>query len=156
MRLKHVLVTLVFAGLLLAGTGFAGDLSKEDVAALEAMSLGFAKAMNERDLDAVAAFYAEDALFMPPNMPAVMGRKAIREFMENFPQVKDMTLEHVKIMGSGDVVTIAGKWTMTMVMGEKSIADTGHFLDTRVRQKDGSWAYAADMFSSDQPMEHAH
>jgi uncharacterized protein (TIGR02246 family) len=101
--------------------------------------------------DAVAACYAEDAVLMPPNLPEVAGRKAIRAFFDGFPPVKDLAGAATEIDGRGDLAFVRGSYTMTILPpGAAAIRDSGKFLEIRRRQADGRWLIAVDMFSSNQ------
>jgi uncharacterized protein (TIGR02246 family) len=153
MRTRRLFLPVLLTCLAFAGTASAGDLSKDDLAALEAATQAFAKATNAKDWKAVAAMYTEDAVLMPSNMPMVKGRAAIQAFFENYLPMTDFTLEHVAVKGSGDVASIAGRWSLKMVTEEESIPDSGYFLDTRLRQKDGSWLISLDMFYSENPVQ---
>jgi len=83
---------LKFAALLAAGcVALAGCQkgavdTKADEAAIRAGTTAWANAYNNGDGEAMAANYAEDAVLLPPNAPAVTGRAAIREFLETDSQ----------------------------------------------------------------------
>ena len=52
-----------------------------DEAAIREQTTRWGKAYNAGEAKAVAALYAEDALFMPPGAPGVKGRAAILAFL---------------------------------------------------------------------------
>ncbi len=53
------------------------DQHAADKSALEAGAAAWMEAFAARDIDAMTAFYAEDAVLLPPNAPAIFGRDAI-------------------------------------------------------------------------------
>ena len=57
----------------------AADSAKE-VAALQAADQNWAKAYNAGNADAVARLYDEQAVLLPPGVPGVSGRAAIKAF----------------------------------------------------------------------------
>ena len=78
---------LLAAGLIaLAGCQKGAVDTKADEAAIRAGTTAWATAYNNGDGEAMAANYAEDAVLLPPNAPAVTGRAAIREFLETDSQ----------------------------------------------------------------------
>jgi ketosteroid isomerase-like protein len=119
---------------------------------LETAARAFEAACNSADWDAVGALYAEAAVLMPPNMPAVHGRQAIRDFFAGFPPVTDMRLECEEIRGCGDLAYVTGTYSMTIrPPGGAVIEDTGHFLEIHRRAADGSWPIVRDIYHSSLP-----
>lgn len=108
-----------------------------------------------KNWDAVAALYADSAVLLPPNMPAIKGRAGIKGFMTQFPPLSELTLVDDTIVGTGDRAYAIGHYHMT-IAATGSPVDSGKFLDIRERQADGSWIYVADMFSSSIPEPAAH
>src|SRR5436190_20887552 len=53
-----------------------------DIAALEAVDKGWEKAFASNNADAIAAYYDEKAVLLPPNAPSVTGRAAIKDFLK--------------------------------------------------------------------------
>ena len=79
------LFLLLACALAFAGCGPKAPVadSDADVAALTSAAAGWEQAYNDKDADAVAAIYAEDAQLLPHGAPAVNGRAAIREHYAN-------------------------------------------------------------------------
>jgi uncharacterized protein (TIGR02246 family) len=131
-----------------------GPLSDEDVAAIRASTESFAEAIRASDWAGVSALYTEDAVFMPPNEPAVQGRAAIEAWMEAFPPITGFSPETVEIDGHGDLAYVRGTLSMT-VMPEgapEPIQETAKYIEIRRKQPDGSWLIAVDIFNSDLPL----
>src|SRR5437867_2849205 len=57
------------------------DSFEAERASLMQASRDGAKASATRDVDLIASFWAEDAIVLPPDQSAVVGKRAIREFI---------------------------------------------------------------------------
>lgn len=121
-----------------------------DKPALAATSKAWESAAQAGDWKAVAQTYTADAVLLPPNGPAVLGRDNIRQFFEHFPKFTDMKTRTVESGSHGDLAFIRGVYQMTLhIPGMAPIPDVGKFLEIHKKQPDGSWLIAEDMFSSD-------
>jgi ketosteroid isomerase-like protein len=102
----------------------------------------------------VEAFYAKDAVVMPPGQPMVSGRAQVVEFWQGMfgMGLRDARLEIVRVEASGDLACEIGQYALTI--GPEGAAPTlarGKYLVAHRRQADGSWRAIADMFSADSP-----
>ena len=130
----------------------AAALTADDRAAIEATTQAWAKAALAGDWVALAATYAEDAVLLPPNHEAVEGRAAIQAYFETFPPVSDMQLHPIEVDGEGDVAYVRGHYVLTMTPeGSDPINDSGHYLEVRRKQADGSWLTYRDIYNSELP-----
>ncbi len=129
-------------------------LSEADIAAIRASADSFAANARARRDSANAALYAENAVFMPPNQPAVEGRVAIRAWFAAFPPMSAFSITSIKIDGQGDLAYERGTYALTIAAAGKAPAmeDHGKYLAVRRRQTDGSWLMTLDMFNSDVPL----
>ncbi len=126
-------------------------LTAADIDAQRALSESFRDRVLAKDWDAVSQMYADSAIFMPPNSPAIRGRAAIREWLGAFPPVATFTVIDDGVVGAGDLVYTYGRYTMTLGLAGSPV-DSGKYLDIRRKQKDGSWKYEADMFNTSVPL----
>jgi uncharacterized protein (TIGR02246 family) len=128
--------------------------SEEDVTAIRASTESFAEAIRAGDWAGVAALYTEDAVFMPPNEPAVQGRAAIEAWMGAFPPLTEFSPAVVDIDGRGDLAYVRGTISMTIVPEgtPEPIRETAKYVEIRRRQPDGTWLIAVDIFNSDLPL----
>jgi len=149
MRARFVIPAITVLGLL-GCTPKAAPLSAADIAANNAVSQDFARALVAKDVDAASAFYADSAVLLPPNAPAVVGKAGIRGFLGAFPPLTELTLTVDGIVGAGDLAYAYGRYHLT-VAAQGAPVDSGKFLDIRQRQADGSWKYVADMFNTSIP-----
>ena len=137
-----------------AAAGVA-PLSAADIAAIHATDTAFSAAANAGDGAGVAALYAPDAHLLPPNAPTVEGREAIGKFWDGLLGAYrvQITVTADQIEGYGDLAYARGHYSMDLTpkKGGAVAHEDGKFLEILRRQPDGSWRYAVDMFSSDQP-----
>lgn len=129
-------------------------LSEEDVASIRASTESFAEAIRAGDWAGATAFYTEDAVFMPPNEPALQGRAAIEAWMGAFPPLTQFSLTAVEIDGRGDLAYVRGTLSMTIMPegAPQPIQESGKYIEIRRKQSDGSWLMAVDIFNSDLPL----
>lgn len=128
-------------------------LSDADKATIDSLDHSFATLANAGDYGAlVKAYYAEDAIALPPNGPAVTGQAAIEAFLKTFPTISNFQIQSEEIDGNGDLAYVRGRYSMTMTpAGGAAMTDSGKYLEVW-RKKDGAWRVTRDMFSSDLPL----
>ena len=98
-----------------------------------------------------AAYYAEDAVFMPPNMAEVKGATNIGNWMASYPSISNTKFTVVDLEGSGDVAYVHGTYEMDVTPPGMTVAmhDKGKYLEIWKKQSDGSWKVTRDIFNSD-------
>src|SRR3972149_369420 len=134
----------------------AAGLTADDRAAIGPTREAWVKRALAGDGGALAATYAEDAVLLPPNHEAVEGRAAIQAYFETFPPVSDMQLHPMEVDGVGDVAYVRGHYVLTMTPeGSDPINDSGHYLEVRRKQADGSWLTYRDIYNSELSLQGA-
>jgi uncharacterized protein (TIGR02246 family) len=116
-------------------------------------------AANAGNADQIAEVYAEDGSLLAPNLPPQKGRDAIRSFWGGFLDAYTVRFEVASdtIEGRGDLAYSQGHYRFTAVpkaKGVPGIADEGKFLEILRKQRDGSWKYVVDMYSSNLALQH--
>jgi uncharacterized protein (TIGR02246 family) len=129
-------------------TGIVQGQSKTDPI-LNKMAAEWAAAYNAKDGAKLAGFYAEDAVYMPPNQPMAKGRAAIeahfkQEFQQGFTNLKLTPMESAI---SGSQAYEAGTATITAPGGRTEI---GKYVVV-FKQVGGAWKIAYDINNTDQP-----
>ena len=152
---RLVLAAFALAFLAACQPGVA-PLTDEDIAALNALRAAYIEGAQAGDVDAQAAVFAEDALWLGPDAPAIEGRAAIRAASEPVPgmTVQDFTITSLEIDGYGEVAFDRGTWSQTAVaegMAEP-VTMTGKYVLIVRKQEDGSWLWAVDIWNTDAPM----
>lgn len=135
------------------------SLSAADQAGIRSADSAFMAAANAGDADAIAAVYAEDGSLLAPNLPPQKGRDAIRAFWGGFLDAYTVRFEVASdtIEGRGDLAYNQGHYRFTAVpkaKGVPGVADEGKFLEILKKQRDGSWKYVVDMYSSNLAPQH--
>ena len=126
-------------------------LTDADKAAIDSAGQVFARNAMAGDFAVLTkAHYAEDAIVLPPNMPAATGHAAIEAMFKTFPPITAFELRNEEVEGTGSMAYVRGRYTMTMSPpGAAAIADTGKYLEIWRKQGDGTWKSVRDMFNSD-------
>jgi ketosteroid isomerase-like protein len=110
----------------------------------------------EAGADGYAAFVTEDVINLPPNGERLDGRDALRAWTLGLTGADDWSVQweprDIVVAASGDLAYAIGVYELRMRDPEGSlIDDKGTFLDTLVKQADGSWKASAISYSSDLP-----
>ena len=127
-----------------------------DIEAIHAVRDAYIAAETAGDAAAVAALYAEDAVLMPANEPAVSGRAGIQEHLQRdyATMTAELTATSRETKVAGDIAYDAGTHTirLTPKAGGNVIEGTGKQIVTLARQTDGSWKITNLIFNMDAPM----
>jgi len=136
------------------------ELSTEDVAAIRAADESFGKAATAGDAAALTAFYASDAVLMPPGSPALKGSEEIGKFWNGMTSAVGgpFELRNTAVQGRGDLAFSAGEYTATLTpkkAGAKPMpTEHGKYLGVLKKQPDGSWKLIYDTWNTDAAPSH--
>ncbi|MEO8216259.1 MAG: nuclear transport factor 2 family protein [Acidobacteriota bacterium] len=143
------LVIALTVSVLTSGCASTGTIAGKD--AMSRLDQSFTEAVNAANADAVAALYARDAVFLPPNTAAIDSPEGIREFWKTM--LGSMPGARLELMAdesesSGDMGYERGRYRLLGADGSEM--DRGKFLQI-FRSRNGQWELTRDMFSSDLP-----
>lgn len=128
-------------------------LTEADRAAIATVRATAEAAANSANRDGWIAAYAEDAVLLGPNAPAVVGKTAIAEGVKAFPPLSNVKFTHVSVDGAGGWAYVQGTYEMTITPpGAAPVTDKGKYLEIWRKHADGSWKVHRDMHSSDLPL----
>jgi ketosteroid isomerase-like protein len=153
MRSLNVAALVAAALGLLAGCGAKAP----DKAAIEAMirahSAAWFDAYNAGDVDKIVAGYADDAVLMPPEAPAAVGREAMKQYLATDIAASKaagvtIALDADTIGFSGDLAWHSGTFHATGSAG--TTVGTGKFLEVWHQDK-GNWLIIRDTWNTDAP-----
>jgi uncharacterized protein (TIGR02246 family) len=145
-KLKAVVVAVAMA---IGFTGASSGQGKTDPA-LDNLAKEFMTAFNAKDAAKIAAFYADDAVVMPPNHAIVKGRAAIETYFKGeFKQDMNLQLRPMESSAAGTHAFEAGTSTVTIKDSGAAITDNGKYL-TVFKRAGSDWKIAYDIFNSDQ------
>jgi ketosteroid isomerase-like protein len=114
---------------------------------------------NAQDLDGVAALYAEEVVSMPPNLPTMHGRKAVRADLREF-----FGLNQGQIVTRVEAITMEGTLALeraTFLLkykpraGGPEVVETGKHLVGR-RKIEGKWLIVLEIWNTAQEAPHQH
>ncbi|HTO75251.1 MAG TPA: SgcJ/EcaC family oxidoreductase [Thermoanaerobaculia bacterium] len=144
--------TLV-AALVPASAG-ASDTSAAAKSEVMRRSAEWSAAAQARDVEKVVAFWADDAVVLPPGGPAISGKAAIRDYVVKSFQTPGFGIswkaESAVVSGSGDLAWAreSNRVTFTGPDG-KPIAVDGKAITVWRKGKDGIWRCVADIWNDD-------
>jgi len=152
--MRRITLSVLSLAFLAACQPGVAPLSDEDVAALNNLRDAYVQAVLAGDADAAAAMYADNAILMPPDGPAIEGRAAIRASEAEGAAPQGFTLTSVEIDGQGGLAYDRGTWSWTgaVVDTAEAVTLTGKYVTIARKQADGSWLVTVDIWNSDAPV----
>lgn len=136
---------LIFSMLLPPANGLTAEPSRDPKlsAAIEKANSEWAAAMKTGDAAAIAAPYAEDAVFVRVDGSCVKGRSAIEAmYRERFAKAglaSATKIDSKSVVVDGDLAYESGYGEMTMSKDGKPATAGGPFLTVWQRQPEGRW-----------------
>lgn len=130
------------------------DISADIEANKNLSSDEYDEAYNAGDIDRLLSNYADDAVRIPPNEPALIGKDVIRAnyklSFDQFTGENDSVVVDVKV--SGDLAFVRGTWTeiSTPKAGGESLNLNGSWVAINQKQPDGSWKTICEIWSKEQ------
>lgn len=148
-----VIVSVLF--MLLSACAHEGN-NPADVQAIKAINAAWDKAWNAGDAEALASLYTADAIAMGPNVPALVGKEAIRasskKYFEQFREENRSLTEDVRICGNLAVARGTQETRTSLKTGGDSVQDKAKWITAYQRQPDGSWKISWEIYNSDLPV----
>jgi len=135
------------------------DTSASAKQAIDAANAQWPRLTSTGHADSIAEFYAADAVLMPPNMPTMRGKDAVRTFFATINTIDPrptLTLRAVTVVASGPVAVETGRWHWAFPAGAKlppgmAAVDSGKYI-VRWTQQNGRWLMVDDIWNSDSPL----
>ena len=120
---------------------------------IEAREQDWLKAMNSGDAAGVAQCYTENGRLMPPNADIVQGRDGIEAMVKEYIAVgASITFNLLTVHESPNMCAAVGRYEMDVSPpGAGTVHDSGKFIEVWVRESDGVWRIADDVFNSNLP-----
>ena len=127
-------------------------------AIVEEMNDQWDAAVVSGDFEAASAMYTTDAIRMQPDMPALVGREAIRAWLQSesdtytFEGANQILEVHV-LSPEWILMSSTGSFTMTPKAGGEAKSFQEKWLTIVQRQPDGTWKWYRDAGNSDLPRQ---
>jgi ketosteroid isomerase-like protein len=155
---RIALLTLIASALLTAACGPSGQVDNgAAVAALQAADEQWSAAAGKHYVAGTVAFYADDAVMLPPNAPTIADRNSIRQAWVDMlgPSTISISWKATKteVAKSGELGYLYGTYQDAAQdpKGGPPIRDSGKIVEVWKKQADGNWKCIVDAYSSDLP-----
>ena len=128
-------------------------------AALMQTSRDWARAAASGDLEKILSFWSEEAIVMPPGQPTVVGKAAIRQFLQQTSAIPGFSItwepEHASVANQGDVGYLVerNRITFTEATGVPR-AQFGKAVTVWRKNAAGAWKCVIDTWNEN-PTERA-
>ncbi len=139
------------------GPSQAPDIRASAEAAIRELDEQWSTTAAKNDLDGTVAFYARDAVLLPPNAPIAKEEKSIRDSWAALlgPNVAvSWTPTKIEVARSGELAYLYGTYQLSIKVpkGGPTVNDTGKILEVWKTQSDGKWKCVVDTYNSDFPV----
>ena len=134
-----------------------GDNRAADASAIQALDEQWSATAAKNDLDGTVAFYADDAVLLPPNAPIAADRKSIRESWSGVlgPNTAlSWKVSKVEVAKSGELGYLYGTYSLSIQdpKGGPPVRDAGKIVEIWKKQPDAKWKCIVDTYNSDLPV----
>ena len=154
LRLESLAAVVGLAGVLLSASCAPAVDTNAIAKQLTQLDDDWSKAAATKNADAVASFYATDAIAYPPNSPIAIGQPAARAvwasgFADSTYSIS-WTTAHAGVSKSGDLGYTAGTYQESYRGPDGNpVTVTGKYLCVWAKQADGNWKATHDMWNAD-------
>jgi ketosteroid isomerase-like protein len=133
------------------------DNRASDSSALRACDEQWSATAARNDLAGTVAFYADDAVLLPPNAPIAADQKSIRDSWAALlgPNTAvSWKASKVEVSKSSDMGYVYGTYNLSIKdpNGGPPVNDTGKQVEIWRKQADGRWKCIVDTYNSDLPV----
>jgi len=133
------------------------DTRAADTAAVQKADADWSAAAQAKQADAWVAFYADDAVVLPPNEEMATSKDAIRKTITDLLALPGLSVSwqttKAEAARSGDLAYTYGTYELTSNDAKgRPTTDHGKYSEVWKKQADGSWKCILDMWSSDLPV----
>jgi uncharacterized protein (TIGR02246 family) len=127
-----------------------------DVAKIRSLVRQYIAACHADDIAALEKTLANDMVFMPPNAPKSVGKKAVLAatkvaFFDPFRIKLRVKNDRVQVFGSQAFASGSFANELTPKSGGDTIKSVGKQMAAFRKQRDGSWKYTQLIFNYDKP-----
>jgi ketosteroid isomerase-like protein len=132
------------------------DTRAADEAAVRKADADWVQAAQSKQADAWVAFYADDAVVLPPNDKMANSKESIHKVIADLLALPGLSVSwqatKVEAARSGDLAYIYGTYELTSNNAKgKPVTDHGKYAEVWKKQSDGGWKCIVDTWSSDLP-----
>ncbi len=129
------------------------DLISERARVLRRDADWSALASEGRDLEGILAYWTDDAVVLAPGLPAVIGKNALREYVQRSMDIPGFgiswTTTDVTLSADGTLAYMFSRNAVTMNAPDGTLATTeGRAVTIWRRESDGEWRCAVDIWNA--------
>ena len=130
------------------------DVKAEEARLMETSRQWSALAEQGKDPQAVAAYWADDAVLMQDNIPTIRGRDGARQFVEGAFKMPGFKIQwepiEAHVAASGDMGYLIERSTVTEPGADgKPVTSEARSVTIWRKDKDGNWRNAVDMSNAE-------
>jgi ketosteroid isomerase-like protein len=129
------------------------DLASEQTRLLQRDAAWSAAASEGRDVELILSFWTDDAVVLPPGLPSIAGKAALRQYVEGSMQIPGFkitwTSTDVTFSPDGNLAYMFSRNTVTMNAQDGTPTTTeGRAVTIWRRESDGEWRCAVDIWNA--------
>jgi ketosteroid isomerase-like protein len=130
------------------------DLASEKTRLLRRDAEWAAVASEGRDVERILSYWTEDAVVLPPGLAAVVGKPALRQYVEGSMRIPGFritwTSTSVTCSPDGNLAYMCSRNAVTMNAPDGTPATTeGRAVTIWRREPDGEWYCAVDIWNAE-------
>lgn len=132
------------------------DLASERTKLLQRDAEWAASASAGRDIEAILSYWTDDAVVLAPDLPAVTGKNALREYVQTSLQIPGFSITwsstDVTFSPDGNLAYMFSQNAVTMNAPDGTPTRTeGRAVTIWRREPDGQWRCAVDIWNGGPP-----
>jgi len=130
------------------------DLSLERTRLLERDAEWARLASEGRDVERMIAYWTDDAVVLPPGLPAVVGKSALRDYVSTSLRIPGFRITwastDVRISPDGNLAYMFSRNAVTLNGPDgEPVTTTGRAVTIWRRDPDGIWRCAVDIWNAE-------
>jgi ketosteroid isomerase-like protein len=130
------------------------DFNSEKIRLLERDAQWSKAASEGQDIDHILSFWTNDAIVMPPGFPSIIGKDALRHYVENSLHIPGFQISwkssDVEFSPDGNLAYMFSQNEVSMNGKDgNSFTMTGRAVTVWRRESDGEWRCAVDIWNAE-------
>lgn len=107
-----------------------------------------------RDVDRILSYWTDDAIVLPPGLPSVVGKAALRQYVEGSMQIPGFRItwesKDAMLSPDGQLAYLMSRNEVTMNAPDgMPITSEGRAVTIWRREADGEWRCAVDVWNAE-------
>jgi uncharacterized protein (TIGR02246 family) len=130
------------------------DLTAERTWLLQRDAAWAAAASEGRDIERILSFWTDDAVVLPPGLPAIIGKAALRQYVQSTMQIPGFritwTSTDVAFSPDGQLAYMFSRNTVTVnAPNGTPMMTEGRAVTIWRREPDGEWRCSVDIWNAE-------